>query len=293
MNNPSRSSQRRYLESSNLQLPIACKEIKWVHYRSRKQFVIANTCFKKKVELLVQTFFWSVLQLWNMKYPPHPGGMERGGGQLPLLWKVGEGQINVFAPPLFWQKFKKKLNFQHGSKTILSTWPSGRNLLFCLTVLKTCTTPHTHFLISAKSCSPFPVHSQTCPSYCPFQYYHPAIVLSMIWPLGQQCINIVVSALSVSPDISWLTNGRTVNMEGAKAVHYYHVDHIQTLLLHGYASPTPDLQKHEQITPNQLKVKEMAAPALFTSFQNDTFELHIYISYAYHWGTFMCIYQFI
>lgn len=68
-------------------------------------------------------------------------------GQLPPLWKVGEGQINIFAPQLFWQTFKKKLNFQHGSKTILSTWPSGRNLLFCLTILKTCPTPHAHFLI--------------------------------------------------------------------------------------------------------------------------------------------------
>lgn len=249
--------------------------------------------FQKKSWIIGTNIFLKCLTALKHEVPPSSRGYGKGGGQFPLLWKVGEVQINVFVPPLFWQKFKKKLNFQHGSKTILSTWPSGRNLLFCLTVLKTCTTPHTHFLISAKSCSPFPVHSQTCPSYCPFQYYHPAIVLSMIWPLGQQCINIVVSALSVSPDISWLTNGRTVNMEGAKAVHYYHVDHIQTLLLHGYASPTPDLQKHEQITPNQLKVKQIAAPALFTSFQNDTFELHIYISYAYHWGTFMCIYQFI
>lgn len=79
-------------------------------------------------------------------------------------------------------------------------------------------------------------------------------------------------------------------MEGAKAVHYYHVDHIQTLLLHGYAPPTPDLQKHEQITPNQLKVKEMAAPALFTSFQNDTFELHIYIYHMHTIEVLSCVY---
>ena len=56
MKNPSHWSQRRYLESSNVQLPIACKEIKWVHYRSRKQFVIANTCWKKKLNYSYKHF---------------------------------------------------------------------------------------------------------------------------------------------------------------------------------------------------------------------------------------------
>lgn len=77
-------------------------------------------------------------------------------GQLLVFEKLGRGKkINGFAPPLFCQNLKRNWIFSMKTKEYCPLYHAVEILFVCLTVFKTCLTPHTHILIPAKSCSPF------------------------------------------------------------------------------------------------------------------------------------------
>lgn len=112
---------------------------------------------KKKVELLVQTFFWSVLQLWNMKYPPHPGGMERGGGgdSYPYFEKWGRGKSMFLLHHCFGKNLRRNWIFSMEAKQYCPLDQAVEIFCFAWQFWKLAP-PHTHtFSYQLKVAPPF------------------------------------------------------------------------------------------------------------------------------------------